>query len=92
MFDRIKVAQIIDPQLQKIKSMVKAGVESDFRVHDDGILWFRHTLCVPNESDIKGEILYEVHNSGFTVHPRSTKMYMDLKETFWWNNMKREVA
>nr|GFC84753.1 retrotransposon protein, putative, Ty3-gypsy subclass [Tanacetum cinerariifolium] len=28
----------------------------------------------------------------FTVHPGSTKMYRDLKQYFWWNGMKQEVA
>lgn len=26
------------------------------------------------------------------MHPGSPKMYMDLKERFWWRNMKREIA
>jgi len=26
------------------------------------------------------------------MHPRSTKMYKDLKTTYWWNKMKREIA
>jgi hypothetical protein len=28
----------------------------------------------------------------YTVHPGSTKMYKDLKMTYWWNNMKMEIA
>uniref|UniRef100_A0A2N9G313 RNA-directed DNA polymerase n=1 Tax=Fagus sylvatica TaxID=28930 RepID=A0A2N9G313_FAGSY len=42
--------------------------------------------------DLKEEILSEAHNTGYTVHPGGTKMYRDLKGTFWWNNMKREIA
>ncbi|KAL0551537.1 hypothetical protein IC582_010626 [Cucumis melo] len=26
------------------------------------------------------------------MHPGSTKMYQDLKQVYWWCNMKREVA
>jgi len=37
-------------------------------------------------------ILAEAHQSLYTVHPGSTKMYRDLKEHYWWNGMKREVA
>ncbi|KAL4013400.1 hypothetical protein IC575_025569 [Cucumis melo] len=25
------------------------------------------------------------------MHPRSTKMYQDLRSVYWWRNMKREV-
>ncbi|XP_073276461.1 uncharacterized protein [Primulina huaijiensis] len=34
----------------------------------------------------------EAHKSKFSVHPGSTKMYRDLKNNFWWNGMKRDVA
>jgi hypothetical protein len=28
----------------------------------------------------------------FSIHPGSTKMYQDLKENFWWSNMKVDIA
>ena len=34
----------------------------------------------------------EAHKSAYTVHLGSTKMYRDLREVYWWNNMKREIA
>nr|GFD45581.1 reverse transcriptase [Tanacetum cinerariifolium] len=34
----------------------------------------------------------EAHSSPFTVHLGSTKMYRDLKQYFWWNDMKQDVA
>nr|GFB93645.1 putative reverse transcriptase domain-containing protein [Tanacetum cinerariifolium] len=34
----------------------------------------------------------EAHSSPFFVHPGSTKMYHDLKQHFWWNGMKHDVA
>jgi len=34
----------------------------------------------------------EAHTSRYSVHPGSTKMYHDLKEVYWWNDMKRGVA
>ena len=49
-------------------------------------------ICVPNDSVLKHEILQEAHQTGYIVHPRGTKMYRDLKEMYWWNNMKREIA
>jgi len=41
---------------------------------------------------LKNEILREAHESKFFIHPGSTKMYKDLKELYWWPNMKREIA
>ena len=48
-------------------------------------------LC-PDIQEIKSIILKEAHETPYSIHPGSTKMYMDLKKTFWWNNMKREIA
>jgi hypothetical protein len=47
---------------------------------------------VPDIPEIKGLILKEAHETPYSIHPGSTKMYMDLKELFWWNNMKRDIA
>jgi IS30 family transposase len=42
--------------------------------------------------EIKELILKEAHETPYSIHPGSTKMYMDLKKLFWWNNMKQEIA
>jgi len=36
--------------------------------------------------------MIEAHSTPYTAHSGSTKMYHDLKSTYWWANMKREVA
>ncbi|XP_057972796.1 uncharacterized protein LOC131160942 [Malania oleifera] len=53
---------------------------------------FHTKLCVPEDTKIKRMILKEAHRSLYIVHLGSTKMYGDLRESFWWSNMKREVA
>jgi hypothetical protein len=29
----------------------------------------------------------EAHNSRYSIHPGSTKMYKDLKTRYWWKDM-----
>jgi hypothetical protein len=55
-------------------------------------LWFQNRIRVPEIPEIKGLILKEAHETPYSIHPGSTKMYMDLNELFWWNNMKRDIA
>ena len=43
-------------------------------------------------SELKNEILHDAHNSRYSIHPGSTKMYQDLKHNFLWPNMKKEIA
>ena len=59
---------------------------------NDGILRFGNRLCVPNDFALKKEIMEEAHRTPYSVHHGSTKMYRDIRETYWWNNMKREIA
>ncbi|GJX72189.1 MAK10-like protein [Tanacetum coccineum] len=41
---------------------------------------------------LREKVMTEAHSSSFTIHPGSTKMYRDLKQYFWWNGMKQDVA
>jgi hypothetical protein len=41
---------------------------------------------------LRKEIVSKAHHSPYTVHPRGTKMYSDVKGSYWWNNMKRDIA
>jgi hypothetical protein len=41
---------------------------------------------------IHDTILQEAHESAYSIHPGSTKMYLDLKEKYWWYGLKRDVA
>ncbi|WVZ90413.1 hypothetical protein U9M48_036718 [Paspalum notatum var. saurae] len=34
----------------------------------------------------------EAHNSAYSIHPGSTKMYLDLKTDYWWKGMKADIA
>jgi hypothetical protein len=47
---------------------------------------------VPNDEMVKQMIQREAHESKFTMHPSSTKMYQNLKHLYWWPNMKRKIV
>ena len=72
------------------KSMTGEEIKTD--KDDNGIMRYSYRIWVPNVQELKDEILYESHNSRYSIHPGSTKMYRDLKEYYWWPNMKKDVA
>ena len=37
-------------------------------------------------------VLEEAHHSAYMVHPGSTNMYQALKQLYWWEGMKNDVA
>ena len=55
-------------------------------------LLYQGRLCVPVVEELRNEILGEVHNSLFSMHPGSTKMYQDLKPHFLGRGMKNDIA
>jgi hypothetical protein len=56
------------------------------------VVWFKDRLCVPDIKSIWELILKEAHETAYSIHPGSEKMYQDLKKRFWWYGMKREIA
>jgi hypothetical protein len=81
-----------DPFIQEEIRRITEGRQSVFHLGEFDSLWFEKRICVPDDEKIKEIILKEAHETPYSIHPGSTKMYMDLKEIFWWNNMKREIA
>ena len=76
---RIKALQKNDLNLVQCIEEVKNGSKPDFVLSDDGILRFRTRLCVPNDGDLRRELLEEAHCFKLAIHPRRTKMYKDLR-------------
>jgi hypothetical protein len=56
------------------------------------MLWYKKHICVPEIKEIRESILHEAHDSAYSIHPGSTKMYHDLKSRYWWYGMKRAIA
>jgi hypothetical protein len=63
-----------------------------FSEDDEGVLWYKGRICVPNIKELKEKILYEAHESAYSIHPGGNTMYHDLKATYWWYSMKRDIA
>jgi hypothetical protein len=63
-----------------------------FRDDVEGTLWFKERLVVPRKEALKKKILDEAHTLRYSIHPRRTKMYHDLRQQFWWTRMKHEAT
>ena len=91
LIEKIKSSQVDDTQIVKIIEVQK-GKRPEFNVSNDGVLRFGNRLCMPNDFALKKEIMEEAHCTPYSMHLGSTKMYREIQETYWWNNMKREIA
>nr|GEZ18239.1 putative reverse transcriptase domain-containing protein [Tanacetum cinerariifolium] len=58
----------------------------------DGTLCFNNRSRLPCYGDLRALIMHEAHKSKYSVHPGSDKMYQDLKQLYWWPDMKADIA
>jgi hypothetical protein len=95
--ESVLLQRIIDTQgndegMKHIHEKIKAGKANCFRKDDQGIVWFNNRIVVPNNDEVRQQILDEAHLSRYSIHPGSTMMYHDLKQHYWWTKMKIEIA
>ena len=90
--DQIRTGQLQDPQMIKLKKGIEKGKKAKFQIKDDGMIVKGQRMCVPEHGELKRDIMEEAHSSAYAMHPGSTKMYKTLKEHYWWNGMKKEIA
>ncbi|XP_074301567.1 uncharacterized protein LOC141632968 [Silene latifolia] len=76
-------------RVRMLGELRKMGI---YMIRRDGSLRFGQRWCVPANEELKKKILTEAHATPYSVHPGGDKLYKDLKKTFWWPNMKKEVA
>jgi hypothetical protein len=75
----IRKRQLEDAKIQEIIEHTKEDKTPGFSVNDQGTLWYMKCICVLEIKEIRELILREAHDSAYSIHPGSTKMYHDLK-------------
>nr|GEV86256.1 putative reverse transcriptase domain-containing protein [Tanacetum cinerariifolium] len=60
--------------------------------HADGTLCVNNKSWIPCFGELRNMIMHESHKSKYSIHPGSNKMYQDLKQLYWWPNMKADIA
>ena len=92
LMSEVKEKQDQDPILLELKANVQKQRVLAFEQGGDGTLRYQGRLCVPMVDGLQERIMEEDHSSRYSIHPGSTKMYRDLREVYWWNGMKKDIA
>ncbi|GJV79835.1 putative reverse transcriptase domain-containing protein, partial [Tanacetum coccineum] len=58
----------------------------------DGTLCLHGRSWLPCYGDLRSVIMHESHQSKYSIHPGSEKMYQDMKKLYLWLNMKADIA
>jgi hypothetical protein len=88
----IRKGQIGDAKMQDIKDLITESRGLEFTEDEQGTVWFKDEICVPEIDNLRETILKEAHDSDYSISSWSTKMYQDLKQKCWWYGLKRDVA
>ncbi|KAA3461451.1 reverse transcriptase [Gossypium australe] len=59
------------PELIAKQERIENASDSNFHLGFDDCLYFQNRIC-------------EAHNSSYSIHPGSNKIYGDLKPMYWW--------
>jgi hypothetical protein len=89
---RIKAVKLEDTECAKIKQLLAEGKAKEFCLKEDGLLTHFKQVCVQGIGRLSKEIMCEAHHSPYIVHLGGTKMCHDVNGSYWWNNMKRDIA
>jgi hypothetical protein len=92
LLQEIQKGQSEDEKIQEITCNIKEEKSPGFLEDEEGVLWYKVRICVPNVKELKDKILCEVHESAYSIHLEGNKMYHDLKATYLCYGMKRDIA
>src|SRR3954464_10959919 len=93
--ETIRWIQTCASGVEKIKRDITKGKAPSFAVADDGMLYFQKHLVVPRSKpnlNLTPCVMKEAHDTPLSIHPGSTKMYQDIRQRYWWPNMKQDIA
>ena len=92
LLNQVLEAQKKDEKISAIIDQIGDGKETEFTANENEVLYYKDRVCVTDDDELRKAILEEAHSGSFAIHLGSTKMYQDLKMSFWWSGMKRDVS
>ncbi|GKE15589.1 putative reverse transcriptase domain-containing protein, partial [Tanacetum coccineum] len=95
--------QILEAQIEALKpenlaaedvgGMLRQDLSKErLKPRADGTLCLNNRSWLPCYGDLRTLVMNESHKSKYSIHPGSDKMYQDLKQLYWWPNMKANIA
>ena len=78
----IRKDQEEDKYVIKARKFEEEAKKGEFTVSSDGTIRFKGRIYVPEAADLREQLLTEAHETPYSVHPSTTKMYQDLKKAY----------
>ena len=89
---QVKEAQIEALKPENVTGETLRGMDKNLEIKSDGVRYLMNRIWTPKFGGFREVVMSEAHKTPYSVHPGSDKMYLDLKQLYWWPNMKAEIA
>jgi hypothetical protein len=76
LLQEIQKGQVEDKKIQEIKHNIKEEKSLGFLKDEEGVLWYKGRICVPNIMELKDKILREAHKFAYSIHPGGIRCTM----------------
>ncbi|GJU09462.1 putative reverse transcriptase domain-containing protein, partial [Tanacetum coccineum] len=73
-------------------AVLQKGLDEMIEQRSDGTLYYLDQIWVPLKGEVRTLIMDEAHKPKYSVHPGADKMYYDLRDKYWWPEMKKDLA
>lgn len=68
------------------------GMEKKLKIKYDGARYFMNRIRVLQFGSTKKLVIDEAHKTIYSIHLGSYKLYLGLKNLYWWPNMKAKIS
>ncbi|GJR77214.1 putative reverse transcriptase domain-containing protein [Tanacetum coccineum] len=68
------------------------GLDKQFQRKDNSGLYFVERIWVPTFDNVRTLIMDEVHATKYSIRYGSNRLYYDLRDLYWWPQMKKDIA
>jgi hypothetical protein len=65
----IQNGQVKDEKIQEIKCNIQEEKSPGFLEDEEGVLWYKGRISVPDIKELKDKILHETHEPAYSIHP-----------------------
>ena len=80
------------PTIMRITERISRGEAPQFSIGAGGVMRRHDRICVPVDAELRQRILQEAHCTPYSVQPGASKMYHDVRRSYWWGGKKPDVA
>nr|GEX24138.1 putative reverse transcriptase domain-containing protein [Tanacetum cinerariifolium] len=77
---------------ENVKNKNLRGMNREFETRHDGTLYIENRSWLPCFGDLRTLAMHKSHKTKYSIHLGSGKMYQDLKNLYWWPNIKAYVT